>query len=331
MTNPAQTIRAQAAAYLLSKQDPTWSETDQKNLEIWFAQSLAHRLEFLRLESAWNSADRLHALRPPQLSPLSTHPRAHKNQSQTVYLRIAAILVVALLMAGASLSLPPSKGQIYATAIGAQRIITLADGSRVELNTDSELRIGEGGNPRHVALLKGEAWFDIKHDENHPFIVTAGDHRIIDLGTSFVVRRETENLHVALVEGLARVESTKLWNKPRAAHLLPGDVALASAEKVSVKKQAIKDIESDFSWRRGLLVFNRAALSDAVAEFNRYNQQKLVITDPEIADLTISGTFPIHATALFSTAAKESFGLMIRAEDQHINISRSKNTFQKTK
>ena len=78
----------------------------------------------------------------------------------------------------------------YRTALGEQRLVTLADGSRLRLNTDSAVRVRLGSGLRRVELLRGEAFFEVAHDAARPFIVSADGARVRAVGTKFDVRRE---------------------------------------------------------------------------------------------------------------------------------------------
>ncbi len=117
--------------------------------------------------------------------------------------RLAALIVIAAVGATGTAYVLRPQDQVYVTPVGGHRIIALADHSVIELNTDTVLAV----RGRTARLEKGEAYFQIKHDAAHPFMVVAGDHRIADLGTKFLVRKQPGKLEVSLVEGKALVES----------------------------------------------------------------------------------------------------------------------------
>src|SRR6185437_2204115 len=160
----------------------------------WLAQSPAHEIAFLRLEEAWGRSERLSAL------PRSTPERLPR--AAPLLLRIAAALVIAAAIGGfAATQLVHSPERVFSTPVGGHESITFADGSKVELNTNTVLRARMTTEQRIVYLEKGEAFFQIRHDAAHPFVVMVGDRRITDLGTQFVVRREPSRLKVAVVQG----------------------------------------------------------------------------------------------------------------------------------
>jgi len=150
----------------------------------------------------------------------------------------------------------------------------------------------------------------------------AGDHKITDLGTKFLVRQDGDSLRVTLLEGRARLDTSGIWARHQTVELSPGDVAVATANSLSLIRKPEKALAEELGWRRGLLVFDRTSLADAVAEINRYNTQKLVIDDPSVSRLTVDGTFPIHAVPEFTEVAQALFGLRIERHGDRTLISK---------
>ena len=200
--------------------------------------------------------------------------------------------------------------------------MTLADGSQIELNTDSAVRIDLSAPKRAVELVRGEAYFQIKHDPAHPFVVTAANRRIVDLGTKFVVRANPQSLQIALLEGRVRLESMNGQSASRGTILLPGDIATATAETTTISKASERNLADRLAWQHGSIVFHNASLADVVAEFNRYGGPQLVLTDPKAANLTINGTFRITGGEDFAANAHEIFGLRVERKDGAIVLSR---------
>jgi transmembrane sensor len=236
---------------------------------------------------------------------------------------VAAVLVF-IGVAGFALSQISSqpKDRSYTTGIGERKIITLADGSRIELNTDSVLRLSAENDGRKAWLDKGEAYFQIRHDAAHPFNVVAGDHRVVDLGTRFVVRKEPSRIEVSLVEGSARVDTLSTWRPSQSALLAPGDVVVATTDSMSLRKRSGASLADELGWRRGLLVFRDATLAEAAAEFNRYNTHKIVIANNAAAHLIVGGTFPANDSAMFVRAAERLFKLHVETRGNETVIAR---------
>jgi transmembrane sensor len=300
-----------AADWLMARQDRTsWSESEQAGFDAWLAQSFAHQVAYFRLEAALDRAERLRALRPPTRRSGGLGPVAFKAA--------AVLSVIAIVGFGASHILSPPHSAFYQTTVGNREILSLGDGSQIELNTDSALRIAQEPGRRRAWLEKGEAYFQIKHDAKRPFVVVAGNARVIDLGTKFVLHKFPDRLEVTLVEGSARVTT----GSAQSAVLKPGDVAVARANAISVVRKTRQQLADKMGWRRGVLMFRYTTLADAAAEFNRYNTTKIVIADPKVARLTIYGAFASNDVAAFADAAQAYFKLHIQNHDGTVVLSR---------
>jgi len=314
----AEDICKAASEWLVKRHDSgEWSERDEMELNVWLAQSSAHSVAYWRLEDLWGRADRLGALRrsAPEAEPIRS----------SLMLRMAALLALIIVLlggAGVAAFIIAPQSHAYQTALGGHRAVTLKDGSQIELNTDTAIRVAERGSGREVWLDRGEAYFSVKHDDARPFTVYAGLQRITDLGTKFVVRRDSQKLKIAVVEGYVRLNASDGVSHQNAAILRAGEVALATAGNLSVTNQSNAVLSEELGWRRGVLTFHHERLADAATEFNRYNAQKLTVVDPSVGRLQIGGTFPISSVKEFAESAKEILGLNIIRRGNEIIITR---------
>lgn len=278
------------------------------------------------------------------------HLRATNNaQRTTPFWRqpmaiAASVAVVAVALVATLLFYDPNT---YTTGLGEQETVTLADGSTVILNTETRIEVDFTEATRALRLVRGEALFEVSKNPDRPFLVTAGDSRVMALGTRFQVRRDTDRVEVTLLEGSVGIQ--RLSEKEQGveentgkpvplptAHdlrldppilLEPGEqVTIAKAQK-EVSRRKVEDTEAVVSWTNGRLVFRATPLGDAVAEVNRYARTKLRIADPALAALPISGTF-VTGDSEFLAAALET-DLPIKADytSRHeIVLRRQKNT-----
>lgn len=345
----AERIESIAADWLARRDGGTWADTDQQQLDAWIAESIAHRVTWLRLSSVWQRADRLSALRAPATPaavaapgvipiplPTPAQPPARAPAHRALQLprfstqRIAASMLIAA--AGCSWLgwkyTQDWRSEHYATAVGARQSVSLSDGSVLTLNTATHLRTVVNANGRKVWLEDGEAYFDIAHDKAHPFVVIAGDRRITVLGTRFVVRREGDRVNVVVEEGRVQIASAgndrgadKNAKSSEPTVLVRNQAAVASANNVLVMSKAPKQIDDELSWRQGKLVFDQTSLGDAAAQFNRYNTRKLVIADPALARIRIGGSFDANNMAGFVALLKQGFGLAVQESGNETRIS----------
>ena len=317
----AREIEAAAAQWLIQRRDcEDWNEAKQAELDAWLAQSWAHTTAFWRLETAWGRADRLDALRAhPQQGGITQVGRRILPILVRVAAGLAALAVVGV-PASMVLLQPPQKAT-YTAPFGGRQTITLRDGSQIELNTNTVLRVAETSGERKIWLDRGEAFFTVKHDASRPFVVIAANGRVTDLGTKFFVRRDVGRLEVALVEGSAQFDENVGAKTARSALLSPGDVVVATSNSLSVTKQSGRVLTDKLGWRRGVLIFDNTPLSEVAAEFNRYNRTKLVIADNAAAQIGIGGTFPASDVAAFTRVAQGVLGLKVKNNGNEILIS----------
>jgi transmembrane sensor len=104
--------------------------------------------------------------------------------------------------------------------------------------------------------------------------------------------------------------------------LKPGEIVHATSASISVTREPVKELERALSWRRGMLVFDHASVAAAVKEFNRYNDEKLIVADAHAGALTFSSAFPINGIEAFVRLAQKTLGLHVERHGGAIVISR---------
>jgi transmembrane sensor len=290
---------------------------DQAAFEAWRADP-AHAAAFAAADGVVEEAGEVAALaavRQMREAALAVRPAAPRWRAASI---AAAAVVMAGLGAGfialrayeptppAPLAAEPGAARRYATKVGERTEIRLEDGSRVALNTATVLEVAYTAGRRDVRLLQGQALFTVAKNPRRPFIVTAADRRVTAVGTAFDVRLNRGQVDVVLIEGRVTVEPVRPQGLQK---LLPaiardtldaGELLVADqADKVTV---SAADVERATSWRRGQVIFRDDTIADAVAEMNRYGETQLVIEDPRIADLRISGVFATSRDANFIAA-----------------------------
>jgi len=306
-------IEAQAAAWVRRRHFWDWTAAEQSELDAWLDESISHRVAYWRMESGFARTEKLVALRAPIAeAPARRFP---------FLIGIAAAFVIAAVIGVAAMkAVQPPQDRLYTTRVGGHETIAFADGSKIELNTDTVLRTRMTTDQRMVWLDKGEAYFQVKHDAAHPFIVNIGSRRVTDLGTAFLVRRDEARMEVAVMQGRVRLDAAGY--APQTAMLTPGDVVTAAGETMSRARKSTSELVNELGWRRGVVVFDNMTLASAVEEFNRYNTQKIVVTDPAAARLAMVGTFPINDVAAFTDAVQDVFKLRVENRKSEIVISR---------
>lgn len=341
-------IEALAATWLARRDAPGWSVADDAALQAWLAASTAHKVAFVRLEAAWNASLRLKALGagvPKGVIPSAgwwprsrfSRPRAgtsaetgsvaadRRREASPRRVRfglygLAASLLVAGVLGGTWLFWP--EGSAYRTVVGGLKAVPISDGSNVTLNTDTDIRVILTPAERRVDLARGEAFFEVAHDAKRPFIVHAGNRRVVAVGTKFSVRREDDNVRVVVTEGKVRVESGEGADAPPATLVPAGNIARAQDSGVIVSAESAADAEAALSWRRGYVVLHDTPIAEAAVEFNRYNTRKIVIEDPAIGDIRIGGNFRATSTDAFVRLLADGFPIRVEEHEDQIVLAR---------
>jgi len=336
MSNREQTELAERAAsrYIAQRETGPWTQGNALEFEQWLRTSPLHRVVYYRLNAAWQEAGRLKAL-GTSTQGLSTLEQRDERPGATRPKRFAAAAgtAIALIAGGyAVYNLQSFFPERYSTVVGGLQAVPLPDGSRVTLNTDSTLRVSLNAAQRRIDLDKGEAFFEVAKDPLRPFVVTAGKKRIIAIGTQFSVRRDGDEVRVAVTEGTVRYEGepqertkaglvqptlqAKETTKIPSTEILmlaAGTTARSEAGSVLVQQEPIPELEQHLTWRSGVLTFDDTPLQQAVTEFNRYNARKIVIRDAPLGALRVGGIF--RATKLEAFVHLLEGGFPIRVTD----------------
>ena len=308
-SSPSQSVHETAAYWAMRLSSEDCGPADRAAFLAWRDENPDHAAAFERTERALRTVDRHMA--DPELEDLSRQVLAETAPRQAAPVRwlVAGIAASLCILAGLSALLLSGPGQVpqtetmtaalktYETAVGERSTITLSDGSVVTLNTDSRIEVDFEEAVRNIALVRGQALFEVANDASRPFIVKAGNQRITALGTLFDVRFDREDeIRVVLVEGRVAVDeldTTRLKvGEPDRIEMTPGETLLV---KASAGREVLKaDVEVATSWRDGRLVFRREPLQQAVAEINRYSTSKIRLEqDPRLEALTVSGVFKV--------------------------------------
>lgn len=250
----------------------------------------------------------------PDLRAVSFAPRRAASRPARWPRALAAAFVLAVAggLGWGAWQLGGQQEAAYASAVGEVVEVALADGSKATLSSDSQLQVHMDRGERHVALLRGEAFFEVAHDAGRPFVVEADGHRAVAVGTRYAVRRDPDTLRVVVTEGRVRLDSAA-GGRNRPVSLLPaGSVATVGRNGVLVRSLPPEEAARYVEWRSGFLVFDDAPLAQAAAEFNRFNTRRLELADPAVAELRIGGNFRWSGLDAFVGLLEQGFP--VRAE-----------------
>ena len=186
----------------------------------------------------------------------------------------------------------------YSTGTGEQRTVTLADGTHIELNARTRLSVRFTDQRRDVELLEGQAMFTVAKDPRRPFLVHSRDLTVRVVGTAFDVDTKGTTTTVTVVDGRVAVSSV---GTASSAPLLvdAGEQVIAPAHVNKRLRAAHANISAATAWTHGELVFEGSRLADVIEEFNRHNARQIVLADPALGDMQISGVYASTDPDLF--------------------------------
>jgi len=286
---------------------------DRAALDAWLAENPAHR----SLLSCYGqfSADLEENLLALVATGAVTPPLEEKPQPARFRWSLPWFVGTALAAAAAVafvvwLARPGTQFETIETPAAHRQSLTLADGSRVELNARTSLRIENSRTERRVQLVTGEAYFVVSKDQKRPFIVETPAGSVRVTGTIFDVRSETASqLEVTVVEGSVQVSPSNtgstLSSDP--VKLRAGDRLTTSPQRVDRETLSAAAVEDALAWRQGQIVCNRMPLAEVAARFAHYHGRNIEVA-PDAANLSVSGLYSLDdLDGFFTTFNKTPF------------------------
>lgn len=279
----------------------------EREFRQWLNEDPRHAEAFANVSAAWDvvgthaAEPEIVTLRQSALADARSAAQSRWGRSRLPGWGIAAIAgyaAAALLLVGGYYyaSHRGPAGKQYATQIGQREALTLADNSHVDIDADSAVSIALSHDMRLIHLEHGQAYFQVAHDRKRPFIVQVNGQQVIATGTAFNVEAIDGGVRVTLVEGHVVVRQAPQSGAPDAeegtiiAKLSPGD-QLTDVSGAIARLNHTANLLGITAWRQGKLIFDNDRLDDIVARMKHYSATQIVITDPSIANLRISGVF----------------------------------------
>jgi len=369
-------IYEEAAEWLVELRVGDMDAAAHKQLGAWFRESPHHIRAFLELSACWeetegadldhdNSTESLIArartsanvialegegARPRPQGGNPSHLRSSNKpgvgiltHASVLSWRSAGLASVALACLGFGLvALKVYWDHDYTTGTGEQRIVHLTDGSTIELNSSSRVRVLFSERERDVELVEGQALFQVAKDHARPFVVQSAGTRVRAVGTQFDVYRKASGTQITVVEGRVavfapvHVEALSSSEERLPAQLTTRDssgvvsseaVLVSTGEQVTVTNQVVPeprraDLRVAIAWTNRELVFEMTPLAEVVQEFNRYNTRKLVVSDPTLAQYHVTGDFSSTDPASLLRFLRAQGGIDVTEVGQETRISK---------
>jgi len=295
---------------------------EEARLDAWLAEDPRRAGAFGKARAVALYSERARALGPQFDAKAFSEHAVSPSRRHLLWGTAAAAGIGGALLAGYSLS---AAGEVYATRRGEMRVVPLADGSVVNLNTDSRMKVRYTATRRTIHLDRGEALFDVARDMARPFVVFAGDTEVKAVGTSFSVQRLADApVQVLVREGVVEVDRgqggfVRLNANMRAVAPLMDKAGMPLIRTAAV---APVEVERAVAWREGRIAFEGETLGQAVKDFQRYSDTRIVIDDPSIAREEVTGLFEANDPVGFAQAVATSFGWHAEVGENQVRLSR---------
>ena len=336
-------IEMEAASWMAQLDNGSLSPTDKLALAEWIGRSPQHAQTLRQLAKVWEGLDlaiddALLTDKPVGVVSIMKSWFAIKPMAFVTTATAALAMFIAVGFVLLTNFLPSDQNQfhVYQAEKGGKYSQELTDGSVVHLNTDTTVEVKYTQNSRTLRLLRGEAFFEVAHDASRPFDVYAGEGRVQALGTAFSVKLDRKSIDVIVTDGKVRFDrvedvsektldeversvkiDTPIFMEAGQAMVLENEIQkVASIDEVKLKKE--------FAWRNGQMIFSGGdTLEFAVEEMNRYSSKTIIISDPELRNYSVSGTFRSDNIDAILEALELAYGVkVIHAGQNSIYLSK---------
>ncbi|MBL4837574.1 MAG: FecR domain-containing protein [Kordiimonadaceae bacterium] len=329
----AENVKREASEWVARLDGRDLSEKDKKEFRDWHARSPKHRQEFKVCAEIWDQFDTLW-----QEELLADNDNRHKGIVPKKFkygaLVAASLAFFVMSMVGADVFNDKiNHPLLYATQVGEYKKVTLADKSVMTLNTNSQIEILYSDKTRKIRLIRGEASFDVTKDKDRPFLVYAGYGLVRAVGTAFVVQLNRDKVEVTVTEGQVELAAYSPETKNLSLDAQPDNVpkilaSLNAGQRAKfdttiekLETVPLNEIKKAVSWQTGTLFFDGETLEEVIAEFGRYTTLQIIISDPEIRGIKVSGMFVSNDASAFLNALDEYFDISVQRIDQVIYLS----------
>jgi len=308
---------------------------EQELFAEWLALAPGNRDAWERAQRGWtlfDSAEDDELLEEMRRHARTARPASHQNWKKFAAAAAALLVVVSgsiLVNRGGIVpgetgssagpgNAPPvvAASQTFESGRELPKLITLSDGTRLTLDAQSRVIAQFTADQRNIKLVSGRAFLDVRHDSSRPLTVRAADLRVVDIGTKFDVELAAESVRVELLEGRLSVTSPRL----RAPLVLsPGERLTAKGGSRPVVAKVPSD--SSLGWQNGFATFDDIKLSEAAAVLNRYPGPTLVVRDPRVSSLRVSGNFRLGDAERFGRTIEQIYPVrLVRRSDAEVEI-----------
>jgi transmembrane sensor len=314
-----------AAHWALVLRDPTADHEQIKSALSWLERSAENEAAFARVNKFLDACDNIAAHREIWASP----ERSNAFRANSRLLAIAAsfllVLVTSVALTGHLIwqgQQTPPRAMHFSSAAGEFKTIALPDHSTLLLTGQSEITVEFMSRERRLNLVRGEAFFDVAADRSRPFVVQSGPGTATAVGTEFNVHRDGGGTVVTVIHGRVVVDSTGPAKRWRASLDPSMQVDYASSGTMSTIRRV--DLDTILARRSGTLTFSGQPLAQVVSGINRYSREPVVLVDPDIGSIPITGS--VNASRIYEwlTAFDKGLGISVTRDEKGLLLRKQR-------
>lgn len=302
-----ESINRQAADWLARLHADNRAAGDEAAFRTWLKADPSHEDAFERASMIWDAAG---GLRDQPIARQAPAP-APRLSRRAVMAGGGALFVAG----GLSLGWQQAYAGVYRTGIGEQRRLRLDDGTRVMLDTDTRIRFRASSSARTLSLATGRIDLEIATDAR-PFVIEAGERRVIAAAARLDLRRDGDSVALTAIQGSARIDAP---GAPAPVPLAQGTrIAMAEGRPDRLDQPELEDL---IAWQSGRLAFRDETIAQAATEMNRYSTRALVVADPKVAALRLSGVYRVGDPEAFARSLAVLLPVRVASDGDAIRIS----------
>ncbi len=324
-----------AAAQWTVRRDRGLSATEAIEFELWLAADPRHRATFTRTQRTWARLDD-----PPEsiARPALAAGAAQRTRRRYILgsLAAAAALVMGTLLWRPALPATSTAPSAPALQAAGPREVTLADGTLVRLNAGGEVHENFTDHERGVRLTRGEAHFTVVPDPTRPFVVVAGTLRVRAVGTAFNVNLHATGVEVLVTEGKVRLATAEATH-PEEPLVQAGQRAVVATSETTIRPTVSapeivitgvdpEEIARTLAWHHSLVRLGGATLAELALEFERRFGERIVIADPDVAQLRAGGRVRADEAENFAGLLATTFDLELARSPEGFRLLRKKSS-----
>lgn len=342
MTRPSRrpsTDIGRLASEWAARQDAGLTAKEERQLRDWCATDPLHEAAFRAMTSAWETLDRPRVMgQTDDWNAALGRAIKRRSQRRRVVATLACVALLSIGVLGTALkrTVGPTDDQtISEPLVSVAKREVLPDGTVLESTAGTRFRVDFSGAFRRVELIEGEAFLQVFPDKTRPFVVRVRNVDVRAVGTMFSVRSQPDSVSVLVTEGRVAIDAAQADHHDQAMGATNGPTFVDAGQKATVELgQAVpvvvslvsKDEQQEaLAWRHPYVEFVHVPLSDVVAFINGFNRPQIMIDDPRIAKMPLSGRFRADDAEAFISILHTGFGLRVEpgpGGDLHLRLAR---------